>query len=127
MRFRYAQSLGLLSICLGDEVAHIGKGYAGRGPGLNNPDHQTVPLQGPIPRGLYKISVQPHPRFAPPALRLVPTEGTEMFGRSGFWVHGDNNRMDFSASNGCPVLDRSVRVCMAHLIRYGFTTLEVVR
>lgn len=127
MHFRYSQSLGLFSIVLGKSVAHIGKGYAGRGPGLNNPDRDAVVGQGPIPRGFWKIEQERHPRFVEPAFRLTPCEGTVTHGRSGFWIHGDNTRMDNSASSGCPVLDRSVRVCIAHLIRHGFDTLEVVR
>lgn len=88
----------------------IGRGYAGHGEGVNNPDLQHVPNVGPIPRGHYTIGA---PRdgghLGPHVLPLTPQQGTETFGRSGFYVHGDNRRHDQSASEGCLILSRPLR------------------
>jgi len=40
---------------------------------------------------------------------LTPIEGTDTFGRSGFMVHGDNQALNHSASEGCIVAPRFIR------------------
>lgn len=77
-------------------------GYAGRGPGRNNPDMAAVRNTGPLPCGLYWVREERHPKFRAPAFRLTPYAGNEMHGRSGFLIHGDNAASD--ASQGCIVL-----------------------
>ena len=41
--------------------------------------------------------------------RLDPFPSNDMYGRSGFYIHGDNPRGDKSASEGCIILARPIR------------------
>jgi hypothetical protein len=83
-------------------------GYAGTGPGRNNPDMQDVRMTGPIPRGIYRIGApENHKRTGPHSIRLTPDPTNEMYGRSAFLIHGDNKEND--ASNGCIILPRVTR------------------
>lgn len=87
-----------------------GTGYSGHGPGLNNPGAQELRGLGPIPVGRYAIG-EPyaHPMLGPVVMKLDAQSGTECFGRSLFRIHGDNPRMNHTASDGCVILSRSLR------------------
>lgn len=109
----YDQKIGVL--WLRDEadpkkVTRLGKGYAGHPPFVNDPAAQALVSRGPIPRGKYRVG-RPfrHNRLGPAASFLEPFSDNEMFGRSGFFIHGDNSFGDQSASHGCIILKRSVR------------------
>lgn len=79
-------------------------GYSGHGEGLNNPDLDHVHGLGPLPRGKYTIGAPFHsPHTGPNAMRLIPDGDNEMHGRGDFECHGDNDKGDKSASNGCIV------------------------
>ena len=102
-------------------LAHNGEsvstGYSGFGEGRSNPALQQVPDVGPIPRGLWTIgapecvtTVGPHGPFVLP---LIPQDGTETYGRSGFLIHGDSPAHAGSASHGCIVIDRHTREAIA--------------
>lgn len=88
----------------------VGRGYAGHGEGLNNPAMTNVHNVGPLPVGKYKIGQHEEGlsvgKFALP---LTPDPSNEMFGRSGFFIHGDNPEMNHSASDGCIILGRPLR------------------
>ena|SRR5579863_8463824 len=65
-------------------------GYSGHGLGVNNPAMQADPDVGPIPCGLWQaVELLPESSHGPNAIRLEPCEGTNTFGRSGFFMHGD--------------------------------------
>jgi hypothetical protein len=77
-------------------------GYAGHAAGLNNPAMQNVHDIGPLPRGRYKMTAlvdSPHTGLA--TIIMDPDPANEMFGRSGFRIHGDNAAANHSASDGC--------------------------
>jgi RHS repeat-associated protein len=75
-------------------------GYAGTGNGRNNPDADNQTGVGPLPRGLYTVGPAfKHPHAGPGTRRLIPDPSNDMHNRSGFLIHGDNQRND--ASNGC--------------------------
>lgn len=101
----------------------IGIGYAGNGSGLNNPlacDEHSV---GPLPVGMYTIAA---PQDKPLStgmfsLPLLPAPTNVMYGRSGFFCHGDNAAMNHTASDGCIVAARQVRELIAQ-----HTVLQVV-
>jgi hypothetical protein len=59
------------------------------------------------------MAVNPPDHLGPVALPLTPDPGNEMFGRSAFFVHGDNAQMNHSASCGCIILPREVRVLIS--------------
>lgn len=88
----------------------VGTGYAGNGEGKNNPAMQHVSNVGPIPRGRYRIG-PPHDTklHGPFVLPLTEDPANEMFGRSGFLIHGDSIAAPGTASEGCIIMARSIR------------------
>lgn len=100
----------------------IGKGYSGwddgdgvaePGEGKNDPSMQSVRGVGPVPRGRWKFG-EPffHQHAGPYVMRLTPEPGTETFGRDGFLIHGDSMKLPGSASHGCIILSRALRMKM---------------
>lgn len=108
LHWRYSQSTGQM---LTPDGGIIATGYSGREGGLNDPADQDIPNFGPIPRGSYTIGrAFSHPSCGPVAMRLEPDAGTDTHGRSGFLIHGDNSAMNHTASHGCIILPRAVRL-----------------
>jgi hypothetical protein len=93
----------------------LGTGYAGRGPGLNNPAMQSVYETGPLPQGVYTIR-QPVNTLThgPYVMWLTPDPANEMFGRSGFGIHADEalNPGRHLASTGCIVMSNAARLAI---------------
>jgi len=85
-------------------------GYSGLGIAKNDPAAQVLPDQGPIPQGSYLI-LQPEdsPTHGPFAMHLSPFASNEMYGRSGFMIHGDSLEHPGAASDGCIILGRLYR------------------
>jgi len=108
----------------------VSSGYSGKGNGLNNPYDQDIQGEkgksdaGPIPAGNYTIGkmFDNTGKTGPGSMRLTPDAGNEMNGRSGFLIHGDNSKHNFSASEGCIILSRSARDAISSS---GITRLEV--
>jgi hypothetical protein len=90
--------------------------YSGNGVGLNNPSLQWKEGIGPIPEGDYLIGwLQDGGKMGPNVLPLIPAPTNQMFGRSGFFGHGDNEQMDHTASDGCIVIEpESLRITIGH-------------
>ncbi len=106
MSWSYSQSSGALS----HDGVLVGTGYSGNGEGLDNPDLQDVPDEGPIPEGTYTIGpASTHPGKGPIVMALDPDPSNLMFRRSGFLIHGDNADLNHTASEGCIILSRSIR------------------
>ena len=85
-------------------------GYSGRGDGLNNATFQSIENIGPLPQGSYILGqAKDHPMLGPEAIPLIPSPTNNMFGRSHFYCHGDNQHHDKSASEGCIIMDRPTR------------------
>lgn len=106
----YQQSTGKLS----NGSGLTGVGYSGRGEtGLNNPAAEDLVAVGPIRRGLYKIGPweDEHPHLGPIVAPLTPI-AHDTHGRSGFFIHGDNAEMNHTASDGCIILNRLLRLAM---------------
>ena len=120
MPWQYHQQTGKLT----RNGRDVGVGYSGSAQGKNNPALEALPNVGPIPRGRYRISPpRLHPTKGPITMSLVPVNHGAL-GRTRFLVHGDSMSHPGSASEGCIVLSRSVRLIMA---TSGDTDLEVVR
>jgi len=110
--YTYEQRSGRLSNGLG----LVGIGYSGHGMGVNNPALEEIPNVGPIPVGTYEIGPAcEHPQLGPLAMALIPKLETDTFGRSGFFIHGDEvgHVGEELASHGCIILPRAVRVLVA--------------
>lgn len=122
MTWTYKQSTG--------EIFHngrvIGRGYAGKNGGKNNPAMQSVSATGPLPQGFYTIIGHPftHPHTGAYSIRLQPSSGNIMFGRSGFLIHGDSRNHPGDASDGCIVLARHIREVIWNS---GDMRLEVIK
>jgi len=84
--------------------------YSGFEEGLNNPEKEDIKNIGPIPKGLYLIErwVARYPGKGPVVAILAPI-GHDCHGRSGFLIHGDNQKMNHTASHGCIVTDLKTR------------------
>lgn len=117
----YHQSTGVLT----HDGETAGTGYSGNGEGMNNPAMQDVRGHGPLPAGSYTIGapLDPPDHLGPLAMPLTPAPANEMFGRSAFFMHGDNAAMNYSASDGCIVMARAIRQAV---LGSGDTALTVV-
>lgn len=91
----------------------VGRGYSGAPGYVNNANAVAVKGKGPIPPGEWFFSRAPWSSKGPQVLSLMKGTETETYGRTAFMIHGDNKRMNRSASNGCIILPRSVRDRMA--------------
>jgi hypothetical protein len=117
----FQQKTGLLS----KDGIRVGLGYSGFEEGKNNPEFEHVPDVGVIPAGLWTIGGPPFDtdEHGPYVLRLDPQKGTEVFGRSGFLIHGDSIEHPGEASKGCIVTDRDTR---RRIWQSGDTQLSVI-
>lgn len=107
MPWTYVQTSGALFDPEGRSVAD---GYSGAGDARNNPAMQSVPFRGPIPVGRYAICApEDTVTHGPYVLPLTPFSTNEMFGRSGFLIHGDSLKHPGDASCGCIILGRIER------------------
>lgn len=98
--------------------------YSGHGAGLDNPVMEAAHNFGVIPAGGWKIVewLDHYEAKGPQVARLSPV-GHDAHGRSGFLIHGDNQEMNHTASEGCIIAPRAVR---DRLRESGETELEVV-
>jgi hypothetical protein len=93
---------------------HLGYGYSGNGVSKNTPSDESVPMHGPIPRGVWTIG-DPYndPHLGPVVMHLDPKSGTNTFGRSLFRIHGDSIEHPGDASDGCVILPLTLRKLIA--------------
>lgn len=104
--WEYSQSTGELT----HDAIKIGIAYSGHGEGLNNSKLQWEAQVGPLPQGTYTIGPAfEHPTKGPVVMHLIPEASTDEFGRCGFLMHGDNQLLNHSGSEGCIVAARSIR------------------
>ena len=85
-------------------------GNCGKNPeGVNNPAKVMVKDIGPLPPGLYTMGTPvEHSRLGPFAIPLTPDPANVMYGRGGFFCHGDTVPSG-NASEGCIIAARFVR------------------
>lgn len=104
--------------------AKVAIGYSGAGPHKNKPEDERLAFQGPIPAGRYEISAPFHSDAkGPVVMHLHPVDGQEMHGRGGFLIHGDSIAAPGTASHGCIILPRPVRLAIG---ASGDAELEVI-
>ena len=83
--------------------------YSGHPPSVNNPDDEKIVGQGPLPRGTYSLGIwHNEAHLGPNVCRLTMTKGNS-FGRSAFFIHGDNAAANHSASDGCIIAGPAIR------------------
>jgi len=102
----YEQDTGWL--CYGG--ARIAKGYAGAPGVINDHPAQEMHNKGPLPCGLYLMQAAIwHLHLGPDAIPLTPHPENRMFGRSEFYIHGDNHASPGNGSTGCVCLPGATR------------------
>jgi hypothetical protein len=122
MAWTFEQGTGRL---LSQDGSLLTTGYSGAVGYKNNPRMQDVKGKGPIPQGTYTIEApRDTPDHGPEAMPLAPDSENEMFGRLGFWIHGDSMHAPGTASEGCVILPRFAR---ERVWQSGDHTLRVVR
>lgn len=89
----------------------VGTGYSGHGDALNDETKTNEKGKGPIPKGLWHLTTweEHHPHLGDIVIHLMPDSTTETFGRSAFFIHGDNQQMNYTASDGCIILSKDLR------------------
>jgi hypothetical protein len=126
---RYAISSGLLEVFSyvdgeNERCVYETHGYAGRNQCKNSPACISRRGVGPLPVGRYLVTpVAQHPGLGPDVLALEPDATNVMFGRSGFYIHGDSRQHPGNSSSGCIILPRSSRMA---LIEFHLSILDVV-
>lgn len=114
MPWIYEQATGRLTDPTGNQTATgYSGGNCGKNPdGVNNPSMASAHCIGPIPVGSYTLTPPcDSPATGPFTMPLIPDPENQMWGRSGFCVHGDTTPPG-NASEGCVILPRSVRESM---------------
>ena len=115
VHYEYEQDTGRL---YGPDGLLLAIGYAGgdggnRPDGVNNHKLQNVHNVGPLPCGTYTLGTPVEgSHLGPFAIPLEPDANNEMFGRSGFYCHGDTQALNHSASDGCIILPHHIRLEM---------------
>ena len=124
-RLVYSQTSGRISVVGPDANIPIGRGYSGQPPYVNQPGAQALVARGPIPRGIYRL-VGPCDtiRLGPVVYYLDPSPDNNMYGRSGFFIHGDNAFGNQTASHGCIILHRKVREKIADVSKLMLEVVE---
>ena len=112
MTWQYEQGTGRLTH---DGELITSDGYSGSGADKNVPAAEGKPFLGPAPRGTYTIGepISNGGHMGPFVLPLTPSPVNNMFGRDGFFIHGDSINSPGTASNGCVILNRQWRTMIA--------------
>jgi len=119
---KYYQSSGELHLDTGE----ILKGFAGAPGFINNPYAQDRKDEGPLPRGIYRMTVHNgnRGRKKAPVIILTPCPGNEMFNRDNFQIHGGTSE----DSEGCIIINGAhIRQKIVDRIKAGADRLEVRR
>lgn len=113
----YQQSTGNLYLADDEDArTYVAHGYSGAPDHVDRTESEGLIAKGPIPRGLWRMDPpSDHKRLGPCCIGLEAADPRTALKRSGFYVHGDNERVDGSASSGCIILDRATRELMKAL------------
>lgn len=94
-------------------------GYSGNGNSRDDPRAEHKKNHGPIPRGHWTIGLiersimitttEGNRKHLKDAMRLTYNNGPAPYGRDHFLIHGDNSRLNHTASDGCIILGPDTR------------------
>ena len=119
MHWEYSQSTGNMKF----KGMQVAKGYSGYRNGKDKPMMEHVRNIGPIPKGEYEIQApRTSAKTGPYVLPLIPVRHNA-HGRTNFQIHGDSIDKPGTASNGCIILNRSIR---ERIWRSGIRKLIVI-
>lgn len=108
--------------------------YSGGGPNgyveyRDNPLAESKEGLGPIPEGEYTMTLLndggDYENKGPLVIGLTPSPKNNMYGRSGFLIHGDNALVNFTASDGCIIAPHNLRAYLVNLVKAGNNILLV--
>lgn len=103
----YRQSTGEL---IDPDGIMIEVGYSGAPGYVNRPIGERVEDHGVIPTGNYTMMAAiDHATCGPCSIPLTPDADNAMHGRDGFYMHGDTDEMNQTASSGCIIMSRPTR------------------
>lgn len=106
----YTQATGEL---FDPDGALVGVGYSGAPGHVNDTAAEEIKGVGPCPRGLYTFSKSfDDGHLGPIVMALSPVAPFDAFHRSLLRIHGDDAKLDRSASHGCIILARDYRLLM---------------
>lgn len=92
------------------DVGYAGGNCGSNPEGINNPDLQDKHDVGPLPVGRFRFGTPlNHSKLGVFAIPLIPDPANEMYGRGGFFMHGDKSAPPRSASEGCPIHANAAR------------------
>ncbi len=92
------------------DTALIGVGYSGYPPHTNITADDGLHNLGPLPAGFYIIdNAYTHPHLGPICMNLEPDPTNQMKGRSLFRLHADSIEHPGFASDGCIVMNHTIR------------------
>jgi hypothetical protein len=77
--------------------------HSGLGHRVDDPRYITAKNRGPTPPGVYDLVMRERRFHGVRALRLLPVDGSRMFGRDGILAHSYMLRGGRAQSNGCVV------------------------
>lgn len=99
--------------------------YSGAAECKNDPASQFIHNKGSIPQGQYHIE---KPRdtheHGPFVIPLTPHTENIMHGRGGFLIHGDSITQPGTASQGCIITGRTVRMAIWESNDHELTVTE---
>lgn len=113
----YHQCTGNLYLADNEDArSFVATGYSGAPDHVNRTESEGLVAKGPIPRGVWLMDPPAnHKRLGPQSIQLEAADPKTALKRSGFFVHGDNQLVNGTASTGCIILDRATRDLMATL------------
>jgi len=107
-------------------------------PGYQNPDYQNLADKGPLPEGNYSLKLSDIDWRDTPAeyiawgsgwgharVTLTPSQGMELYGRNGFFLHGSLASNGFG-SKGCIDVSIADTVLFKILEQFGAETIQVI-
>lgn len=110
MLWRYEIHTGRITLADDQGAVFAASGWAGQGPGKNNPAMCSVHNVGPLPPGNYTIGDPfDDAHTGKYSMNLTPDPANNMMGRSGFRIHGANANDPDHSSEGCIIQMRPVR------------------
>jgi len=121
MTMEYTQSTGEFLI----NGTLIATGYSGAKDYINNTAAECIVNKGPLPRGRYRMTYVYEHDKGKHVMVLTPMPGTDMCGRHSMLIHGDNRKMNGTASKGCIILPETIRIRIRDEIKRGNDILRV--
>jgi len=121
MTMEYTQSTGEFLI----NGILIATGYSGAPGHINATSSECIVNKGSLPRGRYRMTYEKVRNKRPHVIVLTPMPETAMCGRHSMLIHGDNEYLNNTGSEGCIILPKYIRLRIYDEIIRGNDILRV--